>query len=218
MSLSYEQLEPDSQQVKKIVILSHGYGADCKDLLSIAEHWKRFLPDCLFVCPNAPTVCQINPSGYEWFDLMQTSQEKILEEFEVSLKKFIQFMETLLEKYNLEEKDIFLMGFSQGTMMSLQIALTCKTKIAGVLGYSGKIFNIPFLESKIISKPPIVLFHGNMDDIIPLEEMYETYEFLKKNSFTVENKIFENCGHSITPEGLSLGLNFIKSKISEIKL
>ena len=180
MSLSYEQLEPDSQQVKKIVILSHGYGADCKDLLSIAEHWKRFLADCLFVCPNAPTVCQINPSGYEWFDLMQTSQEKILEEFEVSLKKFIQFMETLLEKYNLEEKDIFLMGFSQGTMMSLQIALTCKTKIAGVLGYSGKIFNIPFLESKIISKPPIVLFHGNMDDIIPLEEMYETYEFLKK--------------------------------------
>ena len=109
MSLSYEQLEPDSQQVKKIIILSHGYGADCKDLLSIAEHWKRFLPDCLFVCPNAPTVCQINPSGYEWFDLMQTSQEKILEEFEVSLKKFNQFMETLLEKYNLEEKDIFLM-------------------------------------------------------------------------------------------------------------
>ena len=149
MSLSYEQLEPDSQQVKKIVILSHGYGADCKDLMSIAEHWKRFLPDCLFVCPNAPTVCQINPSGYEWFDLMQTSQEKILEEFQVSLKKFIQFIEALLGKYNLEEKDIFLMGFSQGTKMSLKIALTCKTKIAGVLGYSGKIFNIPFLESML---------------------------------------------------------------------
>ena len=97
MTLSYEQLEPDSQKVKKIVILSHGYGADCKDLMSIAEHWKRFLPDCLFVCPNAPTVCQINPLGYEWFDLMQTSQEKILQEFQDSLKKFNQFIDTLLE-------------------------------------------------------------------------------------------------------------------------
>lgn len=214
MTLSYEQLEPDSQKVKKIVILSHGYGADCKDLMSIAEHWKRFLPDCLFVCPNAPTVCQINPSGYEWFDLMQTSQEKILQEFQDLLKKFNQFIDTLLEEHNLQKKDLFLMGFSQGTMMSLQIALSYHEPIAGVLGYSGKIFDISFLENKIFSKPPIILFHGNVDNIIPLEDMYNTYEFLKKNSFKVENKVFVNCGHSITPEGLSLGLNFIKSKIN----
>lgn len=214
MTLSYEQLEPDSQKVKKIVILSHGYGADCKDLMSIAEHWKRFLPDCLFICPNAPTVCQINPSGYEWFDLMQTSQEKILQEFQDSLKKFNQFIDTLLEEHNLQKKDLFLMGFSQGTMISLQIALSYHEPIAGVLGYSGKIFDISFLENKIFSKPPIILFHGNVDNIIPLEDMYNTYEFLKKNSFKVENKVFVNCGHSITPEGLSLGLNFIKSKIN----
>ena len=182
MTLSYEQLEPDSQKVKKIVILSHGYGADCKDLMSIAEHWKRFLPDCLFVCPNAPTVCQINPSGYEWFDLMQTSQEKILQEFQDSLKKFNQFIDTLLEEHNLQKKDLFLMGFSQGTMMSLQIALSYHEPIAGVLGYSGKIFDISFLENKIFSKPPIILFHGNVDNIIPLEDMYNTYEFFFKNS------------------------------------
>tara|TARA_B100001093_G_C26758705_1_gene984639 strand:+ start:749 stop:1396 length:648 start_codon:yes stop_codon:yes gene_type:complete len=212
MSLYYEKIFPVSNKVKKIVILSHGYGADCKDLLTIAEFWKRFLPNFLFICPNAPSICQINPSGFEWFDLMQTSHEKILVELEKSLLIFDQLIEKQLSKYELKKKDLFLLGFSQGTMISLQTALSYEQPIAGVIGYSGKIFDIGYLEKKIISKPPIFLLHGNADTIISLEEMYRTYEFLKKNSFEVQNKVFENCGHSITPEGLSLGLKFIKSK------
>ena len=99
MSLHFKKLNSNSTQPKKMVILSHGYGADCSDLLSIGEYWQRFLPDFCFVAPNAPTPCQINSSGFEWFDLMQTSQEKIIEEFQSSLKLLDLFINTQLKEY-----------------------------------------------------------------------------------------------------------------------
>ena len=213
MSLHFKKLNSNSTQAKKMVILSHGYGADCNDLLSIGEYWQKFLPDFCFVAPNAPTPCQISPSGFEWFDLMQTSQEKIIEEFQSSLKLLDQFINTQLKEQGLEKKDLYLMGFSQGTMMSLQLALSYKNPIAGVLGYSGKVYDFNFLEKNILSQCPILLLHGTTDTVIPLEEMYASYELLKKKSIDIQYKVFENCGHSITPEGLSAGLNFLKLKV-----
>ena len=182
MSLHFKKLNSNSTQAKKMVILSHGYGADCNDLLSIGEYWQKSLPDFCFIAPNAPTPCQINPSGFEWFDLMQTSQEKIIEEFQSSLQLLDLFINTQLKEQGLEKKDLYLMGFSQGTMMSLQLALSYKDPIAGILGYSGKVYDFNFLEKNILSQCPILLLHGNTDTVITLEEMYA---YISSNVITV---------------------------------
>ena len=213
MSLKYLELKNTSNKCSKIVFILHGYGADANDLLSIAKYWQRFLPEFFFCLPNAPNVCQINSRGFEWFDLMQTDEKKKLEESLVSLEKLKKFIDNKLEILNLKLKDLFLVGFSQGTMMSIQYAISQKKEIAGVLGYSGKIFDYELLSQNLSSRPKIKFLHGNIDEIIPVEEMYKSVDFLKLNKFSVDYKVYENLSHAISPEGLSDGLNFIKKNI-----
>ena len=140
-----------SNKCSKLVFILHGYGADANDLLSIAKYWQRFLPEIFFCLPNAPNICQINPRGFEWFDLMQTDEKKKLEDSLISQKKLEMLINNKLEILNLEFKDLFLVGFSQGTMMSIQSAISQKKEIAGVLGYSGKIFDYELLSKTLVA-------------------------------------------------------------------
>ncbi len=213
MSLKYLELKNLSNNCSKLVFILHGYGADAKDLLSIATYWQRFLPNTYFCLPNAPNICQINASGFEWFDLMQTDEDKIVEESIISLKKLEKLIDNKLNILNLKFKDLFLVGFSQGTMMSIQYAISQKKEIAGVIGYSGKIFNYELFTKQLKSRPRIKFLHGNIDEIVPVEEMYKAIDFLKLNKFNVDYKVYENLSHAISPEGLSDGLNFIKKGI-----
>tara|TARA_B100000212_G_scaffold330960_1_gene297704 strand:+ start:455 stop:1096 length:642 start_codon:yes stop_codon:yes gene_type:complete len=213
MSLKYLELKNISNKCSKLVFILHGYGADANDLASIAKYWQRFLPEIFFCLPNAPNICQINPRGFEWFDLMQTDDKKIIEESLISLKKLEKLIDNKLETLNLKFKDLFLVGFSQGTMMSIQYAISQKKKIAGVLGYSGKIFDYTLLSQNLRSRPKIKFLHGNIDEIVPVEEMHKAVDFLKLKKFDVDYKVYENLSHAISPEGLSDGLNFIKNNI-----
>jgi len=213
MSLKFLELKNMSDKCSKLIFILHGYGADAKDLLSIAKYWQRFLPEIFFCLPNAPNICQINTRGFEWFDLMQTNEKKILEESLISQKKLKILIDNKLEKLNLKFKDLFLVGFSQGTMMSIQYAISQKKEIAGVLGYSGKIFDYELLSKNLNSRPKIKFLHGNIDEIVPVEEMYKAVDFLKLNKFNVDYKVYDNLNHAISPEGLSDGLDFIKKNI-----
>ena len=213
MSLKYLELKNMSDKCSKLIFILHGYGADANDLLSIAKYWQRFLPEIFFCLPNAPNICQINTRGFEWFDLMQTDEKKIFEESLISQKKLKELIDNKLEILNLKFKDLFLVGFSQGTMMSIQYAISQKKEIAGVLGYSGKIFDYELLSKNLNSRPKIKFLHGNIDEIVPVEEMYIAVDFLKLNKFNVDYKVYDNLNHAISPEGLSDGLNFIKKNI-----
>jgi len=213
MSLKYLELKNISDKCGKLVFILHGYGADANDLLSIAKYWQRFLPESYFCLPNAPNICQINSGGFEWFDLMQTDEKKIIEESLISLKKLEKLIDEKQDMLNLKFKDIYLVGFSQGTMMSIQYAISSKKEIAGVLGYSGKIFDYDLLSKNLRSRPKIKFLHGNIDEIVPVEEMYKAVDFLKLNKFNVDYKVYENLSHAISPDGLSDGLNFIKKGI-----
>ena len=98
-------------------------------------------------------------------------------------------------------------------MLAIHTAINSVEIIKGVLGYSGKIYDHQLLLNSINSKVKIFMIHGSKDEVIPLEQMYESFDFLKKLDFEIKYKILENCGHSISAEGTSEGLNFIRKLV-----
>ncbi len=198
---------------KNAVILCHGYGGDGKDISIIANYWKNFLSDTLFLCPDAPEVCNINPSGYQWFDLTAQTEDEILSKSLIAEKKLNQYIDDIKKKHNLKTEQIALVGFSQGCMISIQTALKRKDELKCLIGYSGKIINSNHLSKNILSKPKIYLMHGEDDQVVPINHILESKDFLLTNGFNITTKIFKNCEHRIPTEGLSIGLEFLKKNL-----
>ena len=196
--------------IKNAVILCHGYGCDVKDISIVAHYWKNFLPDTLFVCPDAPEVCRVNPEGFQWFDLMDQTEDEILSKSLIAEGKLNKLIDEVKENNKLKIDQISLVGFSQGCMISLQTALKRKDKIKCLIGYSGKILNPYHLSKNIYSRPEIYLMHGDIDNVVPLNGLLEAKEFFSKQKYKINTKIFKNCEHRIPAEGLSTGLEFLK--------
>ena len=198
---------------KNAVILCHGYGGDGNDISILANYWKNFLPDTMFVCPDAPEICKVNPSGFQWFDLMDQTDDETLSKSLIAEKKLDNFINEITSQNKLSSNDIALVGFSQGCMISLQTALKKRDKIKCLIGYSGKILNIKHLNQNINSKPEIFLMHGDKDAVVPINFLLEAKEFFNKNNYIIQTKIFKNCEHRIPTEGSSLGLEFLKKNL-----
>ena len=213
-SLNSVIINPSSKSSpKNAVILCHGYGGDGNDISILANYWKNFLPDTMFVCPDAPEICKVNPSGFQWFDLMDQTDDETLSKSLIAEKKLDNFINEVTSQNKLSLNDIALVGFSQGCMISLQTALKKRDKIKCLIGYSGKILNIKHLNQNINSKPEIFLMHGDKDAVVPINFLLEAKEFFNKNNYTIQTKIFKNCEHRIPTEGSSLGLEFLKKNL-----
>ena len=210
-SLNTIVLEPLSKgKPKNAVILCHGYGGDGKDISILANYWKAHLPETIFICPDAPEKCAANPAGFQWFDLMDQSQEQIISKSLVAEIKLNKLIDEVKEQNALQANQIIIGGFSQGCMISLQTGIKRKDSINSIIGYSGKIINVEHLEKNIASRPNIILMHGDIDQIVTIDGLLEAKEFFNKNDYKIETKIFKNCEHRIPTEGSSLGLQFIK--------
>ena len=213
-SLNSVIINPSSKSnPKNAVILCHGYGGDGNDISILANYWKNFLPDTLFICPDAPEICKVNPAGYQWFDLMDQTDEETLSKSLIAENKLNKFIDEVSNKNKLSFNNIALVGFSQGCMIALQTALKKKDQIKCVIGYSGKILNIKHLNQNINSKPEIFLMHGDKDAVVPVNFLLEAKEFFNQNSYKIQTKIFNNCEHRIPTEGSSLGLEFLKKNL-----
>jgi len=210
-SLNTTILNPLSKQKpKNAVILCHGYGGDGKDISLLASYWRTYLPETLFICPDAPERCAVSATGFQWFDLMDQTRDQILVkslEAEIKLNTLI---DEVIEKNNLTGEKIAIGGFSQGCMISLQTGIKRKDKINSIIGYSGKIIDVSHLQNNINSYPHTILMHGDKDEIVPVSFLLEAKEFFNKNNYKFESKIFKNCEHRIPSEGSSLGLEFLK--------
>ena len=198
---------------RQAIILCHGYGGDGKDISALAINWQRFLPDAIFLCPNAPEVCVVNPQGYQWFDLTSEKKEIILEKSLIAEEKLNIFLDQVFDNFQLEPFNLALVGFSQGSMIGIQVALKKKEQINCLIGYSGKVINQKHLSDNINSKPKMFLMHGANDTIVPPTHLLEAKEYLKNHGINVRTKMFKNCEHKIPIEGSSLGLAFLKKNL-----
>jgi len=201
------------EKPKRAIILCHGYGGDGKDIGMLAINWQRFLPDVIFLCPNAPEICSLNPNGFQWFDLANEKEEIILEKSLIAEEKLNLFLDQVLDNFQLEPKDLALVGFSQGCMISIQVGIKNKKKINCIIGYSGKVINQKHLSEHINAKPKIFLMHGDNDTIVTPTHLLESKEYFAKCGIKIKTKLFKNCEHRIPVEGSSLGLDFLRKNL-----
>ncbi len=203
-------LLPEENKVKNATVFLHGYGANAEDLINIGEEWKKELPYTAFISPNAPFNCEWGENAYQWFDLTSIAPEKIGE----GLKKAGPYLNALIEdikkEYSLVDSQIAFFGFSQGAMMGLYHLCKRKKSCAGLLAYSGLLFEDKEFENEVSSKFPIRIFHGKDDEVIHYGNSLNSYKTLKKMGFSVDYHIQENLGHGIDRFGLEFGNNFLK--------
>ena len=213
--LSTTIVDPEKDiPIKYAVILLHGYGGDGKDISMLTLNWKRFLPNAIFLCPNGHEKCEINPGGYQWFDLTKDDPEYTLEQSKKAETKLHEFIEEIKEKYNLENSQICLSGFSQGCMMSINLGLTSNENYNCVVGFSGKIINQDDLKKRKKSLTKMFLIHGDKDAVVSPTHLLEAKDFLIRNNVEVETKMIENCEHHIPIEASSAALNYIKNSFN----
>ena len=202
-----------SVEIKNAVVLLHGYGGDGKDISLLTLNWRRFLKNTVFLCPNGHEKCEINPLGFQWFDLSKDDEEHILKKSLEAEDMIKEFIDEVKSKYNLSKSNIVLCGFSQGCMMAINIGITSEEKFNCIVGFSGKIINKDNLQSRIKNKSKILLIHGDQDEIVSSNFLLEAKDFFERNKFNIQTKIINNCGHHIPIEASSLALNFIKKNI-----
>ena len=201
-------------EIKNAIILLHGYGGDGKDISMLSLNWKRHMPNTVFICPNGHEPCAINPTGFQWFDLTKDDPEYILNESikaENILKKFIYEVK---KKFKLSNNQICLSGFSQGCMISLNVALTFEEKFCCIVGFSGKIIDQKDLSSRIKNNTETLLIHGDIDQVVPSTHLLEAKDFLIRNNVSVETLIIKDCDHHIPIQASSTALNFILKKFN----
>ena len=200
--------------INQAVILLHGYGGDGKDISMLTLNWKRFLPNTIFLCPNGPEKCAINPIGYQWFDLTKEDPEYILEQSKKAELKVQQFICEVKNKYNLKYDQICLSGFSQGCMISINLGLTNSENYNCVVGFSGKIINQEDLAKRKTSSTKMLLLHGDQDAVVLPTFLLEAKDFLIRNNVEIETKMINNCEHHIPIEASSAALNYIKKNFN----
>ncbi|MGI9433728.1 MAG: alpha/beta hydrolase [Geminicoccaceae bacterium] len=194
---------------RQLIVLLHGVGADGADLISLSQLMGRFLPHAHFVAPNGPEACDMAPMGYQWFSLQDRRPDAMLAGIKKTAPLVDAFIDEELTKHGLEDKDLALVGFSQGTMMSLHVAPRRPQSMAGVLGFSGALLGAETLMSEVVSKPPVLLIHGDADPIVPVQAMNGAIAGLEAVDIPVEGRIRPGLAHGIDPEGMNAGAAFL---------
>jgi phospholipase/carboxylesterase len=200
---------------RQLIVLLHGYGANGNDLIALGQHWRQLLPDAIFVSPHAPEPCAGNPfGGRQWFDLTFRDPEERWRGVCHAAPALNAFLDEELARFGLADDALALVGFSQGTMMALHVGFRRARPAAGIIGFSGLIAGPERLASDIVSRPPVLLVHGDRDDVIPVEALGQARDVLGRVNVPLEWHICPGLPHGIDGDGLDLAGNFLLGKFS----
>jgi phospholipase/carboxylesterase len=196
---------------KQLVVFLHGFGADGNDLIAIGREWARVLPHAAFVSPHAPEACEMAPMGRQWFALTFRQAGEIERGVALAAPALNAFIDAELARHGLRQEALALVGFSQGAMMALQVGLSRAAPPAAIVGYSGALGNVEVLEGGSTRNwSAILLVHGDMDEVIPVEALYHARGQLGAAGIPVEWHIAQGMGHGIDGESLALGGAFLR--------
>ena len=205
------------QKAGSVVVFVHGYGADGADLLGLADPLGPHLPDTAFYAPDAPEASALNPAGRQWFSIPMmdgTSPAEAQAGLLRAADDLNGFLDSVLAQEGLTPDRLALCGFSQGTMLSLHVAPRRAQPIAGVVGFSGRLLAPERLAAETLSRPPILLAHGDADMVVPFADMGLAAQGLSAAGFDVTTHVMRGTGHGISPDGLSVALDFLRRQMA----
>jgi len=199
-----------SGKTRQLVIFLHGYGADGNDLIGLAQQWADVLPDAAFVAPHAPNPCAQAPMGRQWYPIPTTGDPHSNPDIFAALDGLDRFIIDECEAAALSEISVALVGFSQGARMALDAGL--RRDCAGIVGYSGTTLEPPRPRANSAMPPPVLLCHGDADQVVPINAMFDT---LARLTGPVRWHVAAGLGHGIDGDGLALGGKFLRTVFSD---
>jgi phospholipase/carboxylesterase len=216
------RLEPRSGPARALVVFLHGYGADGNDLIELGRAWQKLLPQAAFVSPHAPQPCAGAPMGRQWFTLTFRDPNERWVGCNEAAPGLERFLDAELKRHNLPSSALALVGFSQGTMMALHVGLRRATPPFAIVGYSGLLVvppdaNPEKFAAEIKSRPPTLLVHGEQDDLIPAQALFQAASGLSSLGIPVEWHLSQGVGHGIDPEGLRHGGEFLARRLASAR-
>lgn len=205
-------IPPLSGKAKQLVIFLHGYGSNGADLIDIGEQWAEELPDCAFVSPNAPDVCEQYAAGFQWFSIRAIDPQSFEREQSAqrALPALNAFIDAELEKWGVDESRLVVGGFSQGAMMAMYAMPRRKKPCAGVIGWSGMLIDAEGLKAPGIVKMPILAIHGDRDDVVPPSNLAKIDEGFMAAGFDVETMMRPGLTHNIDPMSIARSFEFTR--------
>ncbi len=216
-ALQARRKEPLSGETRSAVVFLHGYGANGADLLGLADPLAEHMPDTLFLAPDAPEACAGAPMGFQWFPIPWidgSSEEEQFHGLTNAAKDLDAFLTGVMVDEDLLAEQVVLVGFSQGTMMALHVGPRRDEALAGIVAFSGRLMLPDLLGDEALTRPPVLLLHGDQDEVVPPSSLPAAAEGLQQAGWTeVYAHVMKGTGHGIAPDGLSVALAFMTDKL-----
>ena len=215
--LNSQRRDAASGDMHSAVIFLHGYGANGADLMGLADPLAEHLPDTAFFAPDAPEDCDGAPMGFQWFPIPWidgSSEEESRAGLDRAAADLNAYLDGIMVDEDLLPEQVMVLGFSQGTMMSLHVLPRREDPIAGLCAFSGRLLEPEALADDVVCRPPVLLIHGDQDDVVPVQSLPEAAEALQGAGWKeVYAHIQKGTGHGIAPDGLQVALAFMRERL-----